>query len=70
MNKPPIFVVYKKPRAKKLRMGRFDGYNIDEILDGKKRKPPLPHEYEIIDVGIGASFFGKYKEKYFNKKKK
>lgn len=70
MSKPPIFVVYKKPRAKKLRMARFDGYRIDEILDGNKRKPPLPHDYDIIDVGVGETFYQRYKKKHFDKKKK
>ncbi len=69
MSKPPIFVVYKKPRAKKLRIARFDGYGIDEIIDGNKRKPPLPHDYEIVDIGIGGSFYERFKAKYFGKKK-
>lgn len=65
----PIYVVYKKPRAKKLRIAEFIGYSIDEILDGNKRKPPIPHNYEIVDMGIGSSFFGRFKNKHFKKRK-
>lgn len=65
----PIYVVYKKPRAKKLRIAEFVGYGIDEILDGNKRKPPIPHNYEIVDVGIGSSFLERFKSKHSKKLK-
>ena len=64
----PIYVVYKKPRARKLRMAKLIGYSIDDIIDGNKRKPPIPHNYEIVDMGIGSSFFNRFKKRYFKKK--
>jgi hypothetical protein len=36
---------------------------VDDILDAKKRKPPIPHENEILEIGVG-NFEEKYKKKY------
>jgi hypothetical protein len=61
--KIPIVVVYKKPTGKKhyLLISEAD---MDSILDNSKRKPILPNNYEIIDMGIGKSFIEKYKKQY------
>lgn len=63
MSSIPIIVVYKKPRGKKHYLKVLFG-NIDDIIDGNKRKPPIAHEYEIIKIGWGKSFIEKYKEEY------
>ena len=56
-------VVYKKPTGSKhyLLITELD---IDSILDNSKRKPVLPNNYEIVDMGIGESFIKIYKKQY------
>jgi len=61
-----VVVVYRKnERAKKRYIAAFP--NEDEpskILNGAARKPLLPHEYVLDEVGIGEIFLTLYKEKY------
>lgn len=64
----PIFVVYKVPKKRNLVLKRFDKYGIDMILDGGRRIPLIPNEYEILAIGIGDSFEARYKDKYKIKK--
>ena len=61
--KIPVVVVYKKPTGKKhyLLISEAD---MDSILDNSKRKPILPNNYEIVDMGVGKSFIEKYKKQY------
>jgi hypothetical protein len=61
--KIPVVVVYKKPTGKKhyLLISEAD---MDSILDNSKRKPVLPNNYEIVDMGVGKSFIEKYKKQY------
>ena len=42
----------------------FRNLRVDDVLDAKKRKPPVPHNYEILDIGVGEAFIKQYKEKY------
>ena len=42
----------------------FDNLRVDDIIDTNKRKPPIPHKYEILDIGVGEAFIEKYKQKY------
>ena len=42
----------------------FTNLRVDDIIDAKKRKPPIPHNYEILDIGVGESFAEQYKRKY------
>jgi hypothetical protein len=37
---------------------------IDSILNPAKRKPLLPNNFEIIDIGMRESFIEKYKKLY------
>jgi hypothetical protein len=61
--KIPVVVVYKKPTNQKhyLLISESD---IDSIIDSSKRKPVLPNNYEIVDMGVGKSFIEKYKKQY------
>jgi hypothetical protein len=61
--KIPTVVVYKKPSGKKYYMLITES-GVDEIIDSSKRKPLLPNNYEIVDMGIGESFIEKYKKQY------
>jgi hypothetical protein len=61
--KIPTVVVYRKPSGKKYYLLVTES-GIDEIIDSSKRKPLLPNNYEIVDMGIGESFIEKYKKQY------
>jgi len=63
MGKQPFVVVYKRPRGRKHFL-KVLYMNLEDIIDTKKRKPPIPHEYELIEIGWGESFIEKYKEEY------
>jgi hypothetical protein len=45
----------------------FENTRLDDILDLKKRKPMIPHEVELIEVGVGIGFKEKYEKKYLKK---
>ena len=60
----PITVVYKVPRAKKLRIKTFtDLRNVDFVLAPSSKKY-FPEGSEVLEVGIGSSFEDRYKKKY------
>jgi hypothetical protein len=62
---PPVVVVYKSPRKNsKFQLEIFTNTRVDDIIDGKKRVPLIPHENEILEIGVGESFIDKYKKKY------
>ena len=56
-------VVYKKPTGKKHYLYTTES-EIDEVLSNSKRKPLIPNNYEIVDMGIGESFIEQYKKQY------
>lgn len=59
-----IYVVYKEKRNSKPKILYFSKTYIDELLKLNKKKPPIPYEYDILDIGIGDIFGEKFKEKY------
>jgi len=60
----PVVVVYKKRKYGKMYMEVFTHLRVDDIIDANKRKPPIPHNYEILEIGVGESFIERYKKKY------
>lgn len=61
----PIVVVHKGPRKNsKIELTIFTDMRVDDIIDGNKRKPPIPHQNEILEIGVGKVFEKKYREKY------
>lgn len=61
----PIVVVHKGPRKNsKIQLEIFNNTRVDDIIDSKKRIPPIPHENEILEIGVGESFVDRYKKKY------
>lgn len=65
--RPTIVVVYtksKRPNAKKYLQVFTEERTVDNIINGNARKPLIPHEYEILDIGVGSGFIDKYKQKY------
>jgi len=61
----PIVVVHKGPRKNsKIQLEIFTSVRVDDVIDGTKRKPLIPHENEILEIGMGESFVERYKKKY------
>ena len=60
----PIVVVYRKRKNGKVYLEVFEHLRIDDVIDAKKRKPPIPHNYEILEIGVGDAFIKRYKQKY------
>jgi hypothetical protein len=56
-------VVYKKPTGKKYYLFTTES-EIDEVLSSSKRKPLIPNNHEIVDMGIGESFIESFKKQY------
>jgi len=63
MVKQPFVVVYKRPRGRK-HFIKVLYMNLEDIIDNKKRKPPIPHDYELIEIGWGEPFIHLYMEEY------
>lgn len=61
----PVVVVHKGPRKNsKIYIDIFTNIRVDDIIDKNKRKPPIPHEHELLEIGVGSSFEKIYKKKY------
>lgn len=65
-----IVVVYRKSKtAKKMYMTVFENEQTpDKIINMNARKPMIPNEYEIVELGVGKSFIEFYKQKHNIKK--
>lgn len=62
---PPVVVVHRNTdKNSKIQLDIFTDIRVDDIIDGNKRKPPIPHEHEILEIGVGKDFEKKYREKY------
>ena len=62
---PEIVVVHKKPRKNgKVFLDIFENTRVDDVLSTTKRKPLIPKENEVLEVGVGISFVERYKKKY------
>jgi hypothetical protein len=62
---PDVVVVHKKPRKNgKVFLEVFENTRVDDIIDTNKRKPLIPKENEILELGVGISFVERYKKKY------
>lgn len=61
-----VVVVYKKSAtAKKKYMVVFENEQTpDVIINGNARKPLIPNQYTIEDIGIGESFIESYKQQH------
>ena len=60
-----IVVVHKGSRKNsRVIMEVFENTRVDDIITTTKRKPLIPKENEILDIGVGISFVERYKKKY------
>ena len=66
MNKMPQVVVVHKGKRKnsKVILDIFENTRVDDIITTAKRKPLVPDNHEILDIGVGSSFIKKYTLKY------
>ena len=56
-------VAYKLKRSRKVKVEVFP-YHVDRINNSRSTKPIIPHDAEILSMGVGESFFEVYKKKY------
>lgn len=60
-----VVVAHKGPEKNpKIYIDIFTNVRVDDIIDSTKRKPIIPNEHQILEIGIGKSFFERYKSKY------
>ena len=60
-------VVFRKRKSSKPQMAVFTSTRVmpDHIIDEKKRKPLIPHNWYLDEVGMGGdSLIESYKKKY------
>jgi hypothetical protein len=60
----PITTVVVLKKGKRQFISTFQNVTVDEVLDSSKRKPLIPNEYEVIDLGVGKSFIERYMKQY------
>jgi hypothetical protein len=61
--KIPTVVVYKKPTGKKYYMVVTEE-GVDAIINPSKRKPLIPSNFEIVDIGLGETFIKSFQKQY------
>lgn len=62
-----IAVVFRKRKSSKPQMVVYTDatrMKVDTIIDSAKRKPPIPHNWYLDEIGVGESFVETYKKKY------
>lgn len=61
-----VVVVYKKSKtSNKKYMKVFESEKTpDTINNANARKPLIPNEYEILEIGVGGSFIEYYKKQH------
>lgn len=64
--KIPVVVVYKTTYRKKekFHLKVFRDVCVDDIITISKRKPLIPNDAEIIEIGVGVVFEKRYMKKY------
>ena len=68
--KIPVVVVYKITYRKKDKyyLKVFENVLVDDIITPKKRKPLVPDESTIVEIGVCGSFEERYMKKYETQK--
>lgn len=56
-------VAYLPKGCRKVRVEKFP-YHVDRIINARARKPIIPNDAQILDIGVGDNFEAKYKKKY------
>ena len=58
-----IVVVYRRRANSKPEMAIFENAKIDDVLNSNKRKPLIPNQFKIDEIGVGPSFVKYYEDK-------
>lgn len=58
-----IVVVYRRKLNAKPEMAIFETASVDDVLNSKKRKPLIPNNWTIEEVGVGESLISYYENK-------
>lgn len=67
LNQAPVVVVVTKRVYRKKDIYEvlvFENTRVDDIIDGNKRKPLIPNDIDIVEIGVGISFKERYEKKY------
>ena len=56
-------VAYKLKRGRKVKVEAFP-YHVDRINNSRSTKPIIPHDAEILAMGVGEGFYDVYCKKY------
>ena len=56
-------VAYKLKRGRKVKVEIFP-YHVDRINNSRSTKPIIPHDAEILAMGVGEGFYDVYCKKY------
>ena len=62
--KPTTVVVYRKTKTSKKYYMIVTNIAADIINNARATKPVIDHKYEIVELGIGASFITSYAKAY------
>ena len=62
--KPTTVVVYRKTKTSKKYYMIVTNIAADIINNARATKPVIDHKYEIVELGIGASFITSYAKTY------
>jgi|TARA_R110000803_G_scaffold21448_8_gene54054 hypothetical protein len=64
--KLPVVVVYKTTYRKKekFHLKVFRDVYVDDVISTTKRKPLIPEDSEIVEIGVGSIFEERYMKKY------
>jgi len=60
----PTVVVYRKSKRSKKHYMLVTPKSIDVINNDRARKPLIDSKYDILDLGIGHVFIGRWSKKY------
>ena len=60
----PVVTVVVLKKRKKIYISTFQNIMIEDVLDSSRRKPLIPNEYEVVDLGVGKSFIERYMKQY------
>lgn len=66
--KPPTVAVYKKSKSASTHYMIVTEKSVDVVINANATKPVIDHRYEILELGVGEAFIGKWQKKYKIKK--
>lgn len=59
-----VVVVFRKRLSSKPEIAIFENANVDDVLNGNKRKPLIPNKWIIEEVGVGEGMIQVYEKSF------